>query len=107
MTEYTTVSIYKQDSAKLDLIAFCLRKEKRDLMNSLLSELENILKISVENEGKKGKYTLAYNLMLNRVGNKLEIAFVPKLTVIHEKVDMDSPEPTTEEIEKKIFGDKP
>jgi hypothetical protein len=107
MTEYTTVSIYKQDSAKLDVIAFCLRKEKRDLMHSLLDNLEEILKISIQNEGAKGKTTLAYNLMVHRVGNKITVAFVPALTVISEKCDMNAPEPTPEQIEKKLGFDKP
>ena len=48
---------------------------------------------------------LSIVLMVHRVGNKITVAFVPALNVVHEQVDMDSPEPTANEIAEKTGVD--
>ena len=60
------------------------------------------MKRSVE---KNGEFCFDWKMHTKLTGNKLEIMFLPKAKIVSEKVDMDSPEPTTEEIAKRTGVD--
>jgi hypothetical protein len=98
----STVGVYEADLDRINILSVVTGKSQIDLMHELLSDLETVLQISVENQGKLGNRTYFYTLMSNRVGNKLTLTFVPKAKLVAEKVPMDSDAPSVNEMEKKL-----
>jgi hypothetical protein len=103
MGKQTTIGIYEQDLSRFNTVAFALQKSQPALIRILATELEALLKDAIENEAKKGNVQLFYSLSTKRTGLTLQLALTPRIKVVHESVPTNSEEPTTEEIEKKVF----
>lgn len=85
MGEFKTISALPKTFEQIGLISTVTQKERYQMLYELFNELEEILKIAVQNEGKNGNIQFFYTLMTKRVGNTLQLAFVPRLAV-KEKV---------------------
>jgi hypothetical protein len=102
MAQYQNIGIYQADFDRYSVICTLTHKEKSALFHDLISQLETALKRSVQN---KGELCFNWQMMAQIRGATLSITFVPKPKLVSEKVDMNSPEPSASEIEKKCFGD--
>ena len=105
MGKKTTVGITEADLSRFKIITFTVQKEQTDLMHLLCTELLQLLKYSVQYSAKNGNPSFFFDILTKRRGLTLEINFMPKANLVAEKIDMNAPNPTTSEIESKLFGE--
>ncbi len=103
MKGYNGISVFEADFDRYTVICSLLGKEKSQFFHDLMTSLEETMKRSVQHHGE-----LCFNWQMStkQTGNKLEVMFLPKLKVVSERVDMDSPEPSVSEIAKKTGVEK-
>ena len=78
MNEFKTINALPRTVEQIGLISTVTQKERYQMLYELFNDLEEILKIAVQNEGKKGNIQLFYTLMTKRTGLTLQLAFVSK-----------------------------